>query len=653
MTAAALVPLLTLGLLVIALRSYVGSWRMAALTASVMAGVLMVCFTEGLSLLGALSPAEILTLWVVAGGLLAWRVWRQRGTLVWANPSAAWPGGVDRLLLVSVGLLVGFLGVLAVIAPPNTYDSMTYHMSRVVHWIQNNSVYHYPTSIGRQLFLPPGAEFAILHLQLLTRGDRFANLVQWSSLVGSLTGVSLLAKQLGGDLHAQILALVVAATIPMGIMQASSTQNDYVVSFWLVCMAVFILCLNRQPPSSRRSEAGSLPRETRGAGVVGWALLVGGALGLALLTKPTAYVFAFPFIVWMALVRIRRDGVQAWRALALVFVVALFINAGHYRRNIAEFGAPLGPPAEASRYLNASVDVASLVSVALRNVALHLGARWSEVNTLTGDVVRGVHGFLGRDVDDPASTLHGARFRVARSAYHEDVAANGWHVALAVVALATLVFGAELRRRPGLATYAGLLVIAFALFCLVLRWQPWHSRLHLPLFVLGAPVVGIVLAWRPRLGRLAAAALLVAAVPWILFSETKPVRGNDSVFRMDREAQYFAMRPDLRKPYLDSVERLRESQCAKVAFLMDENDFEYPLWVLLGKVGGKGEPWLKHIAVGDRDGARVSAIADDRFWPCAVIATHLAVTDEVVLGGRTFSRVVPATPLFLPVGQSQ
>jgi hypothetical protein len=48
--------------------------------------------------------------------------------------------------------------VLALITPPNMYDSMTYHMSRVVHWIQNGSLAHYPTSIGRQLFLPPGAE---------------------------------------------------------------------------------------------------------------------------------------------------------------------------------------------------------------------------------------------------------------------------------------------------------------------------------------------------------------------------------------------------------------------------------------------------------------------------------------------------------------
>jgi Dolichyl-phosphate-mannose-protein mannosyltransferase len=636
MIVAALAPLLTLGLLVIALRPRVENWRMAALAAAVLEGAVMVVFTEALSLLGALNASGMLAVWVALSGFLAWRVWRDRGSVAWGHPLTVWPGGVDGFLLLSVGALIGLLGVLAVITPPNTYDSMTYHMSRVVHWIQNGSLAHYPTSIGRQLFLPPGAEFAILHLQLLTRGDRLANLVQWSSLVGSLTGVSLAAKQLGGDRRAQILAAVVAATLPMGIMQASSTQNDYVVSFWLVCLVVFVLHLNRQPP---------------GSGLTGGALVVGAALGLALLTKPTAYVFAFPFMIWMALARTRRDGVRAWGALILVILVALALNAGHYRRNIATFGAPLGPRVEATRYLNATFDVPSLVSVAVRNVVLHLGTRWSEVNRLTARMVDGVHRFLGLDVNDSATTADALRLRVSRPPYHEDVAANGWHVALAMVALAALVVVSDLRRQPPLVTYAGLLVTAFVLFCLILRWQPWHSRLQLPLFVLGAPVVGIVLARRPLLGRLVACGLLGTAVPWVLFSETKPVLGNASVFRRDREAQYFAMRPDLRQPYLDTVARLREGQCAAVGFLMDENGFEYPLWVHLGKASGTGWPRLEHIGILDQGGTALGAIGDARFRPCAVIATHPKVTEAIRLGEVSYRRVVPSLPLFLPDGR--
>ena len=50
------------------------------------------------------------------------------------------------------------LGIVALTAPPNTWDSMTYHMPRVEHWIENRNVEPYPTHILRQLSLGPGAE---------------------------------------------------------------------------------------------------------------------------------------------------------------------------------------------------------------------------------------------------------------------------------------------------------------------------------------------------------------------------------------------------------------------------------------------------------------------------------------------------------------
>jgi drug/metabolite transporter (DMT)-like permease len=83
MIVAALAPLLTLGLLVIALRPRVENWRMAALAAAVLEGAVMVVFTEALSLVGALNASAMLALWVALGGFLAWSVWRERGLPMW------------------------------------------------------------------------------------------------------------------------------------------------------------------------------------------------------------------------------------------------------------------------------------------------------------------------------------------------------------------------------------------------------------------------------------------------------------------------------------------------------------------------------------------------------------------------------------------
>ena len=94
----------------------------------------------------------------------------------------------------------------ALIYPPNTPDSLSYHMSKVMHWIQNGNVEFYSTSITRQLYLSPFSEFVILHLQLLTNGDHLANLVQWFSMIGCMIAVSLVTKEFGGNNKSQLFS---------------------------------------------------------------------------------------------------------------------------------------------------------------------------------------------------------------------------------------------------------------------------------------------------------------------------------------------------------------------------------------------------------------------------------------------------------------
>ncbi|MCS7249274.1 MAG: hypothetical protein NZ840_13700, partial [Anaerolineales bacterium] len=44
--------------------------------------------------------------------------------------------------------------------------------------------------------------------------------------IGAALGVSSIAEQLGAGVWGQLFAAVLSASIPMGILQGSSTQND-------------------------------------------------------------------------------------------------------------------------------------------------------------------------------------------------------------------------------------------------------------------------------------------------------------------------------------------------------------------------------------------------------------------------------------------
>lgn len=244
----AILPLLSLILLSIIFAQREPCLRKAILSALLIVGIFIVATTEILSLVYWLNFVAVLLAWSSFNlGLLVTIICQKyyRG-IITALTKAIYllPQQLSWFLaslLLGIISILAIVGIIALVAPPNTWDSMTYHMSRVVHWIQNGGVAHYPTYNLPQLFHPPFAEFGITHLHILSNSDRLANLVQWFSAVGSAIGVSLIAKELNADRRRQVFAVVFAATIPMAILQASSSQNDYVVTFWLVCLAYYIL----------------------------------------------------------------------------------------------------------------------------------------------------------------------------------------------------------------------------------------------------------------------------------------------------------------------------------------------------------------------------------------------------------------------------
>ena len=138
--------------------------------------------TEILSLFNALNAQN---LWIAYG--LACLLMGRRA---WATYQQTQFPPLPKLPKLGVGLLV-LLGILlaeALYFPPNNYDSMSYHMSRVAHWAQNGNVDFYPTGIARQLFSSPLAEYLILHSYLMQGSDLWANSFQWAALVINLPG---------------------------------------------------------------------------------------------------------------------------------------------------------------------------------------------------------------------------------------------------------------------------------------------------------------------------------------------------------------------------------------------------------------------------------------------------------------------------------
>ena len=604
--------------------------RHQVLNLALVLGVAVTLLTELLSLFDAFNRLGIVVGWALLG-CLGLGVLLRRGTPRWPRGR-----GVDlgrpSLAVVAAGvgiaaILVG-TAIVALAAQANNWDSMTYHLGRVVQWISRESVANYPTNITRQLFYPPWAEYALAHLYLLADGDRLVNLVQWCAFAGCVLGASLIAAELGAGIRTQVVAAALAASVPMAILQASSTQNDLVAALWLFCVAATVLAYARRPTRWR-------------------AMSFGVAVGLATLTKSSTWLYLVPFVAWFAILVWRHERWRSWRSFLVIGACVGVLCFSYGIRTLVLLAAsdiapaalqtPLPPLPESAieasdpppgarpdrpdqgMYLNQRFGPGPLLSNVLRGATLHLTTPFERPNLVIQAVVVGVHRLLGIDPNDARTTYGAHTFSLSTRWLHEDVAGNPLHLQLAIGACGVFLWRRS-RAGPGEALLLASLVVGTLLFCLVLKWQPWHSRLHLPLFMLAAPFVAIqITRWlHPRLVAIIVALVLFSAAPALLGNQTRPLIGARSVLSTPRTDQLFINRPDLRDPYVGAVEFLASRGCRDLGLILGGNEWEYPLWVLLREQPGS-PPSVRHLRVQNVSRGLVEEFSE-RPLPCAIFS---------------------------------
>lgn len=614
--------LLSLVILFLIIHHRERDWRSSFLSAAVSWGVIVSLATEILSLLRLLTFGWVLALWLLINISLGWIYYRliKLGKRSLNLPTIFKITPVALILLAGVTFIIATVTVIAIVSPPNNWDSMTYHMARVVHWIQNQSLAHYPTYYSAQLVHPPFAEIAILHLQILSGGDRFANLVQVFSMIGSIIGASLITKQLGADKRGEIFTTVFCATLPMGILQSSSTQNDYVVCFWLVCLAHFVLL--------------TLPYKNPPTHLV---LSIGASCGLAIFTKSSGYIFAFPFMVWLFVWYINQMRWQMWKPAAIVAAIFFSLNIGHYLRNFDLYRNPIATAEYSVDYKIEIYSLPTFISNIIRNLSLHtdivrhLGLQ-GFITPFTGimtKLVRIIHGFLGVNMTDsrithPPNSYNG----VSGLSFDENVAGNPLHLLLILIAIAIFIFYRKLRINKEIIAYVLSVTAGFLLLCWMLKLQPYQSRHHLSLFVLFGAFVGTVFCkiWNRYIITFLAVILLVTSLQFVFNNKYRPIVAKNNIFNTSRNELYFTNRPKLYKPFFEAANFIKTTNCASIGLSLGAEKipsaqyWEYPIWILLNKNNNQLTKFGHVLNPANLSVVKSKVSPHNQFKPCAIIA---------------------------------
>ena len=491
----------------------------------------------------------------------------------------------------------------ALISPPNNWDSMTYHMSRVEYWIQNKSIFFFKTNNPRQNVLAPFSEFLILHFQILSGSDIFANLVQWISLIISLTTVSLICKEFGLNQRLQLISTVFICSLPIVLLQASSTQNDIVALTFILLFYYYQIILIKKY---------SIPS----------ICFAGLALGLGILTKGTSYILLFAigitYLAYLVFFKIWNIKNIIFR-YSIIFSVGLLINFPHYLRNLLKYDDMLGLgtlPSLINEYFSLGVMISNLI----RHIAYQLGTKIDIINWY---IYRIVKILLGDKISDPKTSFLDRDFRPPFFSLHEDAAGNFIHtLTIIIIFFISLAFIKRVNRIQLTSLFVA--VISILLYCFLLKWQPWTGKI-LPLFAITTPFLMVALNYiflKKELKitfYIILVIMLIGTFPYLFYNESRPLiaRNNKSILYQKRLEGYFNNRPNLYNQYKKIISRLNKAEISKkdsIALHLGGDSWDYPFLVMLKKKFNNKPPYIFQLKKED-----IEKIGSVNFFPTYII----------------------------------
>ncbi|MGG7036923.1 MAG: ArnT family glycosyltransferase [Flavobacterium sp.] len=474
----------------------------------------------------------------------------------------------EKIILGVISFFIVLLFIQGLLYPPNNWDSLTYHLSRIMYWIGNESVSHFPTNILRHLYQPPFAEYFILHLNLLNGNDYLSNSVQLFFLIQILFVVYAILGLLNIPRFLKLLALFLVITIPAVELQSTTTKNDIVCAFFMLTAVYFVIKSFQKSPLENY-------------------FFLGLAIGLGFLTKGTAYLFLAPVLFCFGI----SESHKLWTSKNIIILkncfisalIALFINTGHYSRNYAINQNILSiDNTESEKLSNEAMNSKLLLSNLIKNSGLHLGY---PIRESSDSLVRNIHKKIDVSIDDKRLNFLDLPYEGARETTNEDYVPNTLVFFLAIISFLIITIRFFVCRPYNKTALVIVLIIGsqILLFAGFLKWQPWHTRLHIPIFILS--VISIIFAcqsskWYKRFVLVCVPILLYSFVFYFLYNNlrpiihdpqyTKSIRISDSRFK-----KYFANQPMLYKEYSTILNQIYDTTPRKIG--LNLADWEYPL----------------------------------------------------------------------------
>lgn len=488
-----------------------------------------------------------------------------------------------------------FIFSLSIRIVPYNWDSMSYHLSRIWFWVQNESVRHFATMDTRMLGTPAFTEFVDLHLYLLygQYNDSILNLTQTASYIFNILLVYGIAKRIGCKFRSRMFAAILFATTPIVFAEGLSTQTDEFAALWILVFTRVLLEMVYSQDKLVLNKSGILR-----------LFVLATSLALSILTKPSGLFCVAVLFLWLLYICIKRKDslLLIFKWIVSVAIIMVIVISPEAARNILTYGA-ITDPWQGPGQLVLTPDIRYQIVNFFKNIGFFLpGVLWPSFNQIWQHMVYYLGYILRIDVDSILISEGGTyEENLANKIenYEYDTATNSvitllFLVILLFIIIKTFIFLIrKIRNRqnnecsyPVNLDYSTAAFIAFIFTCACVKSEIYVCRYMIASFGLLAPAIGLQIQ---KIGnkKLLSEGIIYGSSGLLICSQfvnMVNIHSEHSYPSYERTESYYEInRGEYESVYkvLDQYLEANDTTYENIGLIMDSNTYVYPVLRLL------------------------------------------------------------------------
>jgi hypothetical protein len=471
------------------------------------------------------------------------------------------------------------LSIVALLATPNNWDSMTYQIPRMEHWFQNHSLWFYNTNIDRQLWIQGLNSRFFLLPKALHLPDSFFNLIQLIALISILVLIWKVFGHFQVSKQFALSIILIFLTLPNVLAEAPTTQSDLVAALVALLNFIYLLELVNKNLSSSTF------------------YMYGMTFAMTAFAKGTL----FPYLAVSAITAIwvcrstwiKLNGIRFFSFIPLTILLNGFLWFQTFRM----FGAITGPKSTPTRFIQSPIasgfDPFSLLSSFMHFLVYNMQSYFPAVNEALFKAAFRFANFLHIDLLsegtswpnwNPSSNTFTYIFNPAFGV-NEDSAVSPQYI---FIFFALLFAALKIRKSSKAMSVLGIRV-ALAYFCgmiFIFRWNPFVARYFIAAAVIGLVALGLHFRANNRVTKVMTVISLLCVIyslPFTFRSDIRPLIGQQSIFKITNAQQQFLSRPNLLQEFQNLDAAVSRVKPTSIELSIGGDDWEYPIWKLATK----------------------------------------------------------------------